>query len=92
MKARLGLWLLLLTAWFAWATGVIGYTGFDRVARVQRFENQDRAGIVTFQLHFGEQGTVTVMADADLDLARTLGTGGKVRVTLTPIVPERLDR
>ena len=69
---------------------LLGAQSFDRVARVQVYPPAHERDITTYQLHFLDgQGTVTVLADADLPFAKALNAK-RVRVMIEPV--EGLER
>ena len=84
-------WLLCgACAWSLLAAGGVELTG-----RVQAHQNYDTRNIQTYSIHFGaDNGTITVLGDADVPFMQQLSRVGKgrIRITVEAIQPESLAR
>jgi hypothetical protein len=80
-------WVVVLI-WLAsmFAASLLGTASYDRIAKVQVYPPAHERDITTWQLNFGTDGIVTVLADSDLPFAKALHTK-HVRVVLEPIEP-----
>jgi hypothetical protein len=68
---------------------LMGSSRFDRVAKVTIYPPAHERDITTYQLAFGEAGTVTILADRDTPLAQAL-EAKRVRMIVEPV--EELER
>lgn len=73
--------------------GRIADAVYEGTARVVEHHAYDPADIRTWSLHFGKDGgTVTLLADGDLPLAKLLSRAGHVRVRIEIANLERITR
>jgi hypothetical protein len=80
------LWLLMMfVATFAQVRP------FEATARVQWHDTYDTRGVQFFELVIGQE-RVVVSADWNTALARWLRDKDRVRLVLTPVEPQTLDR